>query len=51
MSKRILVVDGDPVGRKRIIDSLEAGRWDCVEAEDAQTAIRRTAAQMGMTVE
>ncbi len=40
MSKRILVVDGDPVGRKRIIDSLEAGRWDCVEAEDAQTAIR-----------
>ncbi len=38
--KRILVVDGDPVGRKRIIDSLEAGRWDCVEAESGAAALR-----------
>lgn len=37
--KRILVVDGDPIARKRVIDSLEPGRWDCVEAEDARTAL------------
>ncbi len=45
MSRRILVVDGDPVSRKRIIESLRAGRWHCVEAEDARSAIRLAEAQ------
>lgn len=43
--KRILVVDGDPVARQRIVDSLELGHWECVEAEDGQTALKSVEAR------
>ncbi len=38
-AKQILVVDGDPIARKRIVESLAAGPWSCVEAQDGQSAI------------
>ena len=44
--KRILVVDGDPLARTRIIDSLEFGRFDCVEVEDAHTALKSVEAEV-----
>ena len=38
--RNILVVDADPIARKRVVRSLEAGPWRCIESDSAESALR-----------